>query len=521
MRSAAIAAHDLGLTGQDQIHTAAHRILFHQQLAVLEPAITIPERLLGQLPPVDNALVDVVRARLEALGPVLAEDIAASMGWPQSEVEQALYALENEGFVLRGHFTPDQSELEWCERRLLARIHRYTLQKLRKEIEPVSSADFMRFLFAWHGLDTDDRPEGTEALRDVLGRLEGFQAPAAAWEGDILPARTSDYDYRWLDALCLSGGVVWGRFRRSSGDAAEKTTAGPIKSTPISLIDRENLESWRTLSAMDEEAVEGLSHPSREVLRVLGTHGALFFEEIASGTGLLRTQVEEAVRELVSLGAVTSDGYTGLRALLVRSRFRSGNPRRKRRIPFEIDQAGRWTLLRRVVADGDGALDPAAVDTIARALLRRYGVVFRRLAYRENLAPGWRDLVRVLRKLEARGEIRGGRFVDGVWGEQFALPGAVAKLRSIRKAPREGKLISITAADPLNLTGVIGPGRRVPALYGNRILYRDGVAVAVKDGKELKFLGDFEDRRKWDMQNMLVRRNVSPRLRSYLGRGIG
>ncbi|HZX12833.1 MAG TPA: ATP-dependent DNA helicase, partial [Thermodesulfobacteriota bacterium] len=488
----------------------------------MTPEIQIPERLIEQLPSRENTLVEIIRGRLEALGPVCAISLAETMGIPISNIEQALIALENEGFVFRGHFTPGVDELEWCERRLLARIHRYTLNKIRKEIEPVSPADFMRFLFSWHNIHSDEKPEGTEALREILNKLEGVEAPAASWEGGLLPSRMKNYDHLWLDMLCLSGNTVWGRLKRQSYEPNGKKSPSPIKTTPITLVNRTNLETWKRLSSYSNNNLGNLSCEASRVLALLIDQGASFFDEIVKKTGLLKVQVEVAIAELVALGMLTSDSYSGLRALLVHSKYRTNKGRQRRRnISFNMEGAGRWSLL----SNNSNSRDEKKADsgdlvTIARVLLRRYGVVFRRLADCENLAPPWRELVRVFRNLEARGEIRGGRFVEGIWGEQFALTEAISRLRIIRRGPKDEALISISAADPLNLTGVITPGRHVPSLFKNRILYRDGVPVAVKEGKEIRLLTDFERTEKWKIQNALIQRNVSPKLRAYLGKGV-
>jgi ATP-dependent Lhr-like helicase len=478
--------------------------------------------LIKELQSRKNALVEIIRGRLEALGPVRASYLSETMGVPVLNIEQALTTLENEGFIFRGHFTPDINELEWCERRLLARIHRYTLNKIRKEIEPVSGSDFMRFLFSWHGLNSDEKPEGHEALRKILNKLEGVEAPATSWEGEILPARMKDYDYLWLDMLCLSGNTVWGRFRRQNYESNKRKNPSPIKTTPITLVNRGNLETWKKLSSCFKDNLENLSHGATKVLALLTDHGALFFDEIVKNSGLLKIKVEEAIAELVALGMLTSDSYSGLRALLVHSKYHTYKGRLKRnKTGFKMESAGRWSLL----YTNSNFIDEKKTDTetlitIARVLLRRYGVVFRRLSACETFAPPWRELIRVFRSMEARGEIRGGRFIDGVWGEQFALPEAVSKLRMIRKKPENGALISISAADPLNLTGIITPGRHVPSLFNNRILYKDGVPVAVKEGKEIKFLTDIKRTEEWRTQNALTKRSIAPKLRAYLGKGV-
>ncbi len=488
----------------------------------MDPLLQIPDKLSEGITSKERALVEVVRGRLEALGPIRSIDLSSSMGMPVSEIEMALITLENEGFVFRGHFTPGIDDLEWCERRLLARIHKYTLKSLRKEIEPVPAVDFMRFLFSWHALGSDEKPEGPEALKEVLNQLEGFEAPAASWEGELLPSRMTDYDHLWLDMLCLSGYMVWGRFRNRAAEKNGDRNPSPVKSSPITFVTRSNFDYWKKLNFSSAKNIDKLSNDTVKVLALLRTRGASFFEDVVSKTGLLRSKVEVALAELVAVGLLTSDSFSGLRSLLVESKYRTGKGRRRRQgISFGMEEAGRWSLIHYgTTTEDDIKTDGESLIVVARALLRRYGVVFRRLVDRENLVPPWRDLVRVFRILEARGEIRGGRFVEGVWGEQFALPEAVGKLRAIRRQPKTGELISISAADPVNLTGIITPGRRVPSLFNNRILYRDGEPVAIKEGKELRFLKEFGAEERWHIHKTLVQRRVSPKLRAYLGKGI-
>jgi ATP-dependent Lhr-like helicase len=487
-----------------------------------DPVLRIPEKYSEGFTSGEKAKVEILRGRLEMLGPVRPIDLSSSMGMPISEIDMALVTLENEGFVFRGHFTPGVGDLEWCERRLLARIHKYTLRSLRKEIEPVSAVDFMRFLFSWHALRSDEKPEGPEALKEVLNRLEGFEAPAASWEGELLPSRMKDYDHLWLDILCLSGYTVWGRFRGKGAEKNGDRSPSPIRSSPITFVTRLNLDNWKNLNFSSIKNIENLSSETLKVLEFLRNRGASFFEDIVSKTGLLRSRVEGALAELVALGLLTSDSFSGLRSLLAGTKYRTAKGRRTRKgAGFGMEEAGRWSPIHYDATTADEIKpDRESLTVIARALLRRYGVVFRRLVDRESLAPSWRELVRVLRLLEARGEIRGGRFVEGVWGEQFALPEAVGKLRAVRRQAKKGELISISAADPLNLTGIMTPGKRVPSLFNNRILYRDGEPVAIKEGRELMFLIEFEMRERWHIRKTLIRRTISPKLRSYLGKGI-
>jgi ATP-dependent Lhr-like helicase len=422
---------------------------------------------------------------------------------------------------MRGRFTPDARELEWCERRLLARIHRYTVNRLRAEIEPVEARDFMRFLFRWQRVAPDARVEGADALAAVVSQLEGFEAPAAAWETELLPARVNEYDPAWLDELSLAGRVVWTRLAtpRPSGER----TPAPVRTTPIALLGRRNLPLWTALAAPGDGATP--SARARQVADVIAAHGASFFEEIVDGTGLLRTQIEEALGELTALGIVNCDSFGGLRALLVptdRRRSLGGHKRRRRTALFGIEDAGRWALVRRKPsastllpdegpsAKREGVVGkPEVLEHVARALLKRYGVVFWRLIEREaGWLPPWRELLRTYRRLEARGEIRGGRFVAGVSGEQYALPEAVGSLRDVRRAERTGALVSLSGADPLNLVGLLTPGGRLPALTGNRVLYRDGVPIALLAGSEVRFFEKLAPEEEWNARNALLRRQV-------------
>jgi ATP-dependent Lhr-like helicase len=373
----------------------------------------------------------------------------------------------------------------------------------------------MRFLFRWQRVAPDARVEGADALAAIVSQLEGYEAPAAAWETEILPARVNEYDPAWLDELSLAGRVVWTRLApaRPSGDRAPS----PVRTTPIALLGRRNLGLWSALAPTD--AAAALSARARQVADFVAAHGASFFEEIVEGSGLLRTQVEEALGELTALGVVNCDSFGGLRALLVpadRRRPLAGARRRRRTALFGIEDAGRWALVRRKPRAGS-ASDPEIVEHVARALLKRYGVVFWRLIEREaEWLPPWRDLLRTYRRLEARGEIRGGRFVASVSGEQYALPEAVGSLRDARREERAGALVSLSGADPLNLVGILTPGGRLPALTGNRVLYRDGVPIALSAGGEVRFLEKLEPEAEWSARNALVRRQV-PAVLQFLG----
>jgi ATP-dependent helicase Lhr and Lhr-like helicase len=482
--------------------------------ATLHPAITSP---VPRSPVADEALTDMVRGRLEALGPVTAELLGRPLEIPASKVESCLVALETEGAVLRGRFTPGAQETEWCDRRLLARIHRYTLNRLRQEIEPVTAEQFLRFLFRWQGLDLESRGEGPGGLVRVVEQLEGFSAAAVAWEADILPGRMKDYDPAWLDALCFSGRTAWARLL--SPKQLTGKNAGPVRTTPIALVDRRTLDRWLGLAREENGSLPlSLSSEAQSVLEFLEKRGASFFGELQEGTRLLRTQVEEALAELVAWGHVHSDGFTGIRALLVppdRRRGAAGRPRR-RRAAFGVEDAGRWTTLARGTASPETG---ATLEHVAWVLLRRYGVVMKRLLEREGPLPPWRDLLRCYHRLEARGEIRGGRFVAGFTGEQFALPDAVGALREMRRQEPQGQLISVGGADPTNLVGIVTPGPKLAALPGNRVLYQDGRPLAVRAGGVTEFLSAPEAGEEWKAKKALLRRPFPERLRAYLGTG--
>jgi ATP-dependent Lhr-like helicase len=501
--------------------------------ASLEPAIAAPESVSRVTWSPEDALVEILRGRLEGLGPVTVASLVASSGLTKLEVETALLKLESEGFVIRGIFTPGIPETEWCARRLLARIHSYTLNRLRQEIEPVSSADFIRFLLSWQKLSPDHQMEGPESVRAIIEQLEGFEAPAAAWEGELLPSRLIEYEPAWLDALCLSGEVVWARLtpplRAASENGMERPRGGaPVKNTPIALLRRKNFALWSSMFPASSSNVKetDFSTTTQVVYEYLNSRGASFFSDIVDGTKLLRSQVEESLGELVANGVVVSDSFTGLRALLTPgSKKTQAAARRKHRQPtYEMASAGRWSILQRANIEieprssSQKAFDPETTEEVAWVLLQRYGVVFKRLLEREGMIIPWRILLRVYHRLEARGEIRGGRFVAGISGEQFALPDAVGMLRAIRRAGPQESLVSVSAADPLNVVGIITPGNRITAHTSNRILYQDGIPIASLESGETRFLMELSRAMEWKAKAALVRKATQPQLRSYLQR---
>jgi len=451
----------------------------------------------------EAALVELIRARLSGFGPLPVALIARPLALPASAVAAALVRLESQGYVMRGRFSAGAVEEEWCERHLLARIHRYTVKRLRREIEPVERVDFMRFLADWQHLSVTTRMQGREALATVVEQLEGFQAAAAAWEADLLPARLKDYGGTWLDELCRSGRIVWTRLAgrlRASG--------GPVRGTPIVLLPRRQLPTWYAL-ASDAPAPE-LSSRAQRVFECLNAQGALFFDELQHDAHLLRSELEDALGELVAVGLVNADSFAGLRALLAPASKRSRTARRSRGGAFigGMDDAGRWALVRKSGAGEEArtpAFDAEALEHIARVLLRRYGVVCWRLLAREaDWLPPWRDLLRVYHRLEARGEIRGGRFVAAVAGEQFALPEALGLLREVRKRPLTGEMLAVSAVDPFNQLGTLLPGSRVPALAANRILFRDGLPVAVLAAGNPQWLVELDEDAQREARRLLT-----------------
>lgn len=476
------------------------------------PALKVPESCRSAWDR-DDAIVDIVRARLTGFGPQPLSNISQALGLQAATVAAALARLETEGYILRGRFTPGAASEEWCERHLLARIHRYTIKRLRREIEPVERRDFMRFLFDWQHLTPDVRLQGRDALPQIIAQLEGFEAAAGAWESDMLPARLGDYSTPWLDDLCRAGKVVWTRIA-----GPLHATGGPLRSTPIVLLPRRHLGIWQALPNLDGQPE--ISARAQRVHAALLRDGAMFFDELLSDTRLLPTELENALGELVSTGLVNADSFAGLRALLLPAakRARHATHRRRGGAMPGMDEAGRWAPVRRAdpgisaslaaVSGRKPRTDPRALEHIALVLLRRYGVVFWRLLEREaGWLPAWRELLPVLHRLEARGDIRGGRFVGGLAGEQFALPEAIPLLREVRRRPADGSLICISGVDPLNLCGTLLPGEKIPALAGNRVLFRDGLPVAAMIAGNTHYLVELEPPDREQVRAALVGRH--------------
>jgi ATP-dependent Lhr-like helicase len=363
-------------------------------------------------------------------------------------------------------------------------------------------------LFDWQRVLPEARMQGSDAVAAVLTQLEGFEAPASAWETDILPSRITEYEPEWLDEHCRAGRFVWTRLAPRTLE--RDRGAAPVRSTPITLLARRSVKAWSAFTQGHDP--EHLTSRARAVMDFIQTHGASFFDEIAEHVGMLPVEAEDALAELVALGIVNSDSFGGLRALLVpssqRGRSSGRGARRKRHIAlFAMADAGRWALVRRP-ASSERA-DEEAVEHVVRTLLRRWGVIFWKLLVREAAwLPAWRDIVMCCRRLEARGEIRGGRFVAGFSGEQYAAPEVVAPLREARRRPHTGQYVSLSGADPLNLLGIITPGARLTSLGGNRLLYVDGLPTAVYAAGEVQFLEKLAPKQEWEARNALLRRHV-------------
>jgi ATP-dependent Lhr-like helicase len=459
--------------------------------------------------------VALVRGRLEVVGPTTAAQIATDLGIHLNYVDSALGALEAEGFVLRGHFTQNAAEskdpalpvrargvgaseelssplphrpsheIEWCARRLLARIHRLTLDRLRRQIEPASVETFFQFLFQWHRLLPGTQLHGREGLFSVIEQLQGFEIAASAWERIILPARIARYNPAWLDELCLSGEVAWGRlsppaFKKNNGDEPGRSRQA-TRHLPISLMAREDLGWLRTPSG----ELPFLSENAKTVLEALRRQGASFISDLLAATRLLSTQIDEALWELAAAGRVTGDGFSAIRTLTDPNRAERAALSRRRRgwkRPPRARGSGRWTLFPSAT---ESIVPEERIEAWAWQLLQRYGILFRDLIGREEGAPAWYELLPILRRLEQRGEIRGGRFVLDVGGEQYGLPEAVEALRHLKQHPPEPETGFLSAVDPLNLIGLLTPGRRVTALPSNAVAFHGGAFAGSREGREI------------------------------------
>jgi ATP-dependent Lhr-like helicase len=437
-------------------------------------------------------------------------ELAYRTGLSPAAANSVLAQLEGEGIVLRGHFRRDIEEEEFCNRRLLARIHRYTLDRLRQEIEPVTAQDLMRFLFRWQHVAPGTQFEGKRGLLEAVTQLQGFDVPAVAWERHILPARVTEYRGSWLDELCMSGDIAWARFGlKKNGDATRQSSAS--SATPLSLARRADLD-WLIAGIRNGGAPTAPSAGAgRDVLDLLESKGALFYDDVVRESGRLATDVERGMWDLVARGLITADGFQALRSLMASTKRRSfRRPARARlfRTLATGTPSGRWSLLPTAPrpldapasahpepvegrADDNGHHDnaPFSPEDLAEAwaeqLLFRYGVVFRDLVKREGISVPWRNILRQLRRMEAQGLVRGGRFVGGFYGEQYARPEAVESLRKVRRIAKSDELVRVSAVDPLNLAGIITPGAKVPAIHTKSVVFRDGVPITEEEAERL------------------------------------
>ncbi len=468
-------------------HLPQMRMIYPE--ADVSPVLRAPDQ--DRLPDSpEQALTELIRGRLQGLGPVTLAELCEPLALKPAAVTPCLLCLEAEGFVMQGEFR-GTGAAEWCERRLLARIHRYTIDRLRREIEPVSRADFMRFLLHRHHLAPGEKLEGADSVLTVLEQLEAFPAPALAWEQSILEQRVRDYQPAWLDLHCLSGQIGWLRVCSQRNGNRPQPQTQPVKTTPIGFFCRSNLKYWRDPETQHTSPAD-LSPPGAEVHELLRRNGACFLEDIAAALSWSNIQARAALAELVAGGHACSDGFSGLRELIASP---NGRYRAARAI-------GRWSI---VDQRGSGT-DPAAererrLEIAAQTLLRRYGIACGVLLARESMLPPWRELLPVLRRLEARGEVRGGRFIAGMSGEQFALPETIGVLRKLRRE-RETTLVALNACDPLNLTGTLLPEARVSAVHGNRILLHEGRLIAFQQAQQVVILTQ-DPVPEWDIRNAL------------------
>jgi ATP-dependent Lhr-like helicase len=483
--------------------------------AICRPEISLPAALEKEWETTDGR-VEIVRGHLQCRGPLTAADLAARLHLGESQVFAALESLEGSGIAMRGVFStrsdksqsdnpqsaiPNPQSVEWCERRLLARIHRLTLDGLRRRIQPVAPEVYWQYLVEHQHVADDRKLQGELGLRECVAQLAGFELPAGVWENKVLAARMQDYDPQWLDHLFLSGELVWGRLRPPVRDENDGPgMAAMTRSAPIALTLREDL-AW-LLPDERPDLSAFASGSAQEVLNALRIRGALFYQELKGLTGLLPSQMEDALRELAALGLVSSDTFAAVRAIDKGADKARSTYRRyvKTKVHRAASPIGRWSLF-------PGGLQPIdraeQIERWCRLLLARYGVLFRDLLVREYAAPPWWELVRTLRRLELKGEIRGGRFISGVAGEQFAVESAVSRLRDLRDATPGDDWSLISAADPLNLSGILSSGARIPAMHKNALILQRGRCVATKVAGRIEFLAEIDA-----SQQMLMRKSL-------------
>jgi ATP-dependent Lhr-like helicase len=462
--------------------------------ARISPEVRLPPDLKRQATE-EEARVAIVRGHLETLGPTTVGELVVRTALSESAVNFALAHLEAEGgSAMRGRFRVGAEDEEWCDRRLLARIHRYTLDRLRSEIEPVSAQDLMRFLLRWQHLAPGTQLEGKRGLLEAVAQLQGYDIPAVAWERHILPARVGGYKMAWLDELCMAGDVAWARLAARPNGGSERATAAS-SATPLALARRADLP-WLA-AGIRNGASPAAPAPgaSAEIYDLLASRGALFCDDIVAATRRLPGDVERGLWDLVARGLATADGFQTLRSLMSSTKKRHFRQPRRARLFRTLSvsgvPSGRWSLLPSAQAEppADAADTQLFVEDLAEAwaeqLLFRYGIVFRDLVRLENVTVPWREILRALRRMEAQGVVRGGRFVSGFYGEQYARPEAVESLRQVRRTDKRGELVRVSAVDPLNLTGVVTSTPRVPAVHTKAVIYRDGVPLAAEEADAL------------------------------------
>jgi ATP-dependent helicase Lhr and Lhr-like helicase len=426
----------------------------------------------------DAAVTRAIRGHLEITGITTAEQLAEITTLPESGVSSALAALENEGFAMQGLYTPDASRTEWVARRLLARMHSYSRRSRRERVDAVTAQDFMRFLLRWQHVAPGSQLAGEAGLVSVLEQLQGFESAAVTWEPDLFSRRVRQYEPGWLDRLCHDGDVAWLRLTPRARDDADAPAGAPSKATPISVVFRADLGWLLDAARLGAEPAEPSVGATAEIVQVLRESGACFATDLVAATRRLPDDVERGLWDGVARGLIMCDGFGAIRARI--SGVRTASPGRRmsrlrRGARAGSTSAGRWSLVPGRSNDVDR--DELA-EAVAEQLLNRWGVVFRDLAVHDSLRMPWRDIQWALRRLEDRGLVRGGRFVSGFSGEQYALPAAADQLTRMRKEPRNGERVVVNATDPLNLVGVIVPGERVPALRTKRVVYVDGVPEA-------------------------------------------
>jgi ATP-dependent Lhr-like helicase len=436
----------------------------------------------------DGAVVAAVRGHLEVSGIVTGADLASMTALPAGRVAYALEALRHEGFAFSDRYTPGATGPEWVARRLLARMHAYSRRTRRQRVEPATAQDFMRFLLAWQHVSPGARLSGPGGLVTVLDQLQGFEAAAVAWEPEILSRRLEHYRSGWLDELCHAGEAAWLRLAPRARDDADAPLSAPSKATPIALVYRAHL-GWLLAGARAGAAPACPEvGATAEIVEVLSERGACFATDLVAATRRLPDDIERALWDGVSRGLIMCDGFAAIRARVAGTRAAVRSHRfshAARLATATAPSAGRWSLVPTGAAaagsDGSDGLDGHDLaEAVAEQLLQRWGVVFRDLAGRDSFRLPWRELQWALRRLEDRGLVRGGRFVSGFSGEQYALPAAADQLARIRRQPKTGEAVVVNATDPLNLVGLVVPGQTVQAVRTKRVTYIDGVPTGAE-----------------------------------------